>query len=129
MTVAPWRLGIARLWWGRFCGDRHSLVWIAWEGARPLRLALLDGSDVDLHTVELENVALGSVRLRLSDHRVVVDQVMGTGALAAMPLRARIAPVTFLAGRECKWIAAGALESAGAVVDRGDVVFETVSWP
>src|SRR5689334_1411462 len=45
MTVAPWRLGIARLWWGRFCGDRHSLVWIVWEGARPLRLALLDGSE------------------------------------------------------------------------------------
>jgi hypothetical protein len=129
MTVAPWRLGIARLWWGRFCGDRHSLVWIVWEGARPLRLALLDGRDADLRSIGIEDVALDSVRLRLGGHRVLLDQALGTGALAGMPLRRRIAPMTFLAGRECKWLADGALESSGAVVDRGDVVFETVTWP
>jgi hypothetical protein len=129
MTVAPWRLGIERLWWGRFCGDRHSLVWIVWEGARPLRVALLDGHDAELHTVGVEDVALASVRLRLSGHRVLVDQILGTGALAGMPLRRRIAPVKFLAGRERKWLADGALESAGAVMDRGTVVFETVTWP
>jgi hypothetical protein len=128
MTVAPWRLGIERLWWGRFCGERHSLVWIVWEGARPLRLALLDGRDADLRAVGLEDVALGSARLRLSGHRMLVDQVLGTGALAGIPLPTRIAPVKFLAGRECKWLANGALESAGEVMDRGAVVFETVVW-
>jgi hypothetical protein len=129
MTVAPWRLGIERLWWGRFCGDRHSLVWIVWDGAQPLRLALLDGGDADLHTVGVEDVAVESVRLRLSGHRMLIDQTLGTGALAGMPLRSRIAPVKFLAGRECKWLAQGALESAGEVVDRGAVVFATVTWP
>ena len=129
LTVAPWRLGITRLWWGRFCGDRHSLVWIVWEGGRPLRLALLDGRDADLRTIDVEHVALGSVSLHLSGHQVLVDQVMGTGALAGMPLHRRIAPLTFLAGRECKWLADGVLMSAGTVADRGAVVFETVTWP
>ena len=54
---------------------------------------------------------------------------MGTGALAGMPLRRCLAPVKFLVGRECKWLADGALEAAGVVVDRGAVVFETVTWP
>src|ERR1700721_150980 len=27
LTVAPWRLGITRLWWGRFWGGRPSVGW------------------------------------------------------------------------------------------------------
>src|SRR5262249_7828194 len=74
MTVAPWRLGIDRLWWGRFCGDCHSLVWIVWEGRHPLRLSLLDGKHLRLDAVGEDGVRAGeTVRLRLGERRLVID--------------------------------------------------------
>src|SRR5262245_19565399 len=78
MTVAPWRLGIDRLWWGRFCGDQHSLVWIVWEGRHPLRLVLFDGSAANLDDVTEEIVRVApSARLDLRERRLLVDETLG----------------------------------------------------
>jgi hypothetical protein len=129
MTVAPWRLGINRLWWGRFCGENRSLVWIVWEGRHPLRLALLDGTDVRLDAVTADAICTQSVSLRLGRRRQLVDQVLGAGALADMPWPKRLAPISFLSGRERKWLAHGELKTDGNQIDRGEVVWETVDWP
>jgi hypothetical protein len=129
MTVAPWRLGIDRLWWGRFCGTCHSFVWIVWEGRHPLRLALLDGTDVRLDAVTADAVCAEPLRLRLGMRRQLVDQVLGAGALADMPWPRRLAPISFLSGRERKWLADGELTTDGNRIDRGEVVCETVDWP
>src|SRR5262249_3059708 len=108
MTIAPWRLGIGRLWWGRFCGDRHSLVWIVWEGRHPLRLALFDGREAGLADVTEDFVCVApAARLHLRERRPLVDETLGTGALANMPWPKRVAPAAFLRGHERKWLAAG----------------------
>jgi hypothetical protein len=126
MTIAPWRLGMTRLWWGRFCGDRHSFVWIVWEGRHPLRLALLDGAPVWLDAVTECAVFAAAVRLRLGERRLLVDQTLA-GTLADMPLPKRVAPL-FLSGRERKWFAESDLQRDGRAIDRGEVVCETVDW-
>ena len=129
MTVAPWRLGIDRLWWGRFCGDEHSLVWIVWEGCHPLRLVLLDGHEARLDDVTEEIVCVApSARLDLRERRLLVDETLGTGALANMPWPKRIAPAAFLRGRERKWLAEGDLNVDGKSIDHGAVVCEKVEW-
>jgi hypothetical protein len=129
MTVAPWRLAIDRLWWGRFCGDHHSLVWITWEGRHPLRLALFDGSAASLDDVTEEVVRVApTARLHLRERRLLVDETLGTGALSNMPWPKRIAPAVFLRGRERKWLAEGDLHVDGKSIDHGAVVCETVDW-
>jgi hypothetical protein len=129
MTIAPWRLAIDRLWWGRFCGDRRSVVWIAWEGRTPLRLSLVDGQPSRLNDIRVDAVETSAVRLRLGKRRLLVDQTLGAGSLADMPWPRRIAPISFLSGRERKWFGWGELQGEGGEVDHGEVILEMVEWP
>ena len=43
MTLAPWKLPIQELRWGRFLSDRESLVWIDWRGSQACRIVLQNG--------------------------------------------------------------------------------------
>ena len=43
VEIPPWHLPIDALLWGRFLGERHTLVWIDWRGPHARRLAWLDG--------------------------------------------------------------------------------------
>ncbi len=38
LTVEPWVMPIDELRWGRFVGERSSLVWIDWRGAHTKRI-------------------------------------------------------------------------------------------
>jgi hypothetical protein len=103
-------------------------VWIVWEGRHPLRLSLLDGTPLGVDHVAEDAVGAAAVRLRLGERRLLVDQVLGIGALADMPWPRRLAPPSFLAGRERKWLAVGELILGGTAVEEGDVIRETVDW-
>jgi hypothetical protein len=128
MTIAPWQLGIKRLRWGRFCGNRHSLVWIVWQGRYPLSLCLLDGRLADQIDVTDDAVAAADARLRLGERRRLVDERLGAGALADLPWPRRVAPIAFLRGRERKWFATGELRLDGGGIDCGEVICESVEW-
>ena len=130
LDIPPWRLGIERLWWGRFCGETHSLVWIVWEGQIQKRLALLDGTDIGIESISEANVcARNSYRLDMSETTLFMNEAIGSGALSGMPWAQNIAPLRFLSGIERKWVGTGTLYRSGAVADRGSVVFERVDWP
>ena len=128
MTVAPWRLAIDRLWWGRFCGERHSFVWIVWEGPHPLRVSLFDGNPLQLDEVGEDAMSAAALRLVTGERQLVVDQTLGAGDLAGLRLAKRIAPVSFLSGRERKWLAQGELQRGGRSIDQGKVICERVDW-
>lgn len=128
LDIAPWRLGIDTLKWGRFCGERHSLVWIEWQGRVPRKLALLDGEEQALISADRTEIRTAHARLRIADPREIVREPLGAGALKALgPLR-RIATGRFLSGVETKWLASAELEREGKVIDHGSVVYEEVVW-
>ncbi|MBI5784635.1 MAG: hypothetical protein HZA64_04170 [Rhodocyclales bacterium] len=128
LDIAPWRLGIDALKWGRFCGERHSLVWIEWQGRFPRKLALLDGEEQVLISADRTDICTAHARLRIADLREIVQEPLGAGALQALgPLRG-IATGRFLSGVETKWLASGELECEGDAIDHGSVVFEEVIW-
>ena len=128
MNFSPWKLGLKRLKWGRFCGARHSVVWIEWEGERPRQLLLLDGHPVPLARVSTEQVIGGGLHLHWAAKRVLVDEPLDQGALKGMPLAQQLAGVRFLQGIETKWMAQAELTLGGDVADRGAVIFEEVRW-
>jgi hypothetical protein len=129
LNFSPWRLGLERLMWGRFCGVRHSLVWIEWEGRHPMRLALLDGRECRLREVSLDHVDCAESMLRLTQRRALVREPMSEGALRSLTLPGRLATLQFFRGLESKWFARGELGLGGNDADSGHAVFEEVVWP
>jgi hypothetical protein len=130
LTMAPWRLPIDELRWGRFLGERHALVWIDWRGPHSRRVAWLDGAQVDLARVDTDLVASerGQVRLSIDPGGLLRRGALGRTALAVVPAVDRLLPVRILATDETKWCARGVLDADGDM-DTGWVVHEVVSWP
>jgi hypothetical protein len=128
LNFGPWRLGLQRLKWGRFCGQRHSLVWIEWEGRVAKRLALLDGQASQLHAASRERIDCVGASLRLTARRALVEAPMSDGALRGLHLPRGLAALQFFRGLETKWFAAGSLELGGEAADRGHAIFEEVVW-
>lgn len=128
LNFGPWQLGLQRLTWGRFCGQRHSLVWIEWEGRIAKQLALLDGQAIPLHAASRERVDASGAALHLCEPRALVQESMSDGALRGLRLPRRLKALQFFRGLETKWIAAGALETSGEATDPGHAIFEEVQW-
>ena len=128
LTLPPWRLGLGRLKWGRFCGKRHSLIWIEWEGRITKRVALLDrGFDALLGTTR-KIVRTAHAHLRIGPNRIIVSERLGAGPLNALGIVQGLAVQEFLAGVETKWFAPATLELNGAAADSGYVIHEEVVW-
>ena len=113
LSIAPWRLPIHELRWGRFAGERHGAVWIEWLGPHPLKLVLLDGARVD-----------AMPPLRLSDEVVLRSGRIGETALRLLPRR-----LPGLGLEETKWRSRGELALPGEPPDRGWAIHEVVRWP
>jgi hypothetical protein len=129
LTVEPWRMPIDELRWGRFVGERSSLVWIDWRGEHGRHLLLLDGAEVGPARIDARSVAndRGDVRLHIEEGGALRRGAIGKTALASIPGIERF-PARILAVDEQKWCAPGTLEDARGS-DRGWVVHEVVRWP
>ena len=129
LTIEPWRMPIDELRWGRFVGQRHSLIWIDWRGAHAKRVVLLDGSDVGASHLDERGVAgeRGDVRLTIGEGRVLRSGSIGETVLSSVPGLRRF-PSRILAVNETKWCAPGTLEGAQGR-DHGWVIHEVVRWP
>lgn len=128
LNFAPWHLGLKTLKWGRFCGKRHSLVWIEWLGRIPKRLALLNGSPVVSLTVEQRAVKTESASLSFGIPYEIINEPLHLGALSQLSWMRFFDRLRFLSGLETKWITDGSLEVDGTQ-DYGSVIYEEVNWP
>lgn len=129
LRVAPWRLGIETLRWGRFCGRSSSLAWVEWLGMDPVAISLLDGHPVRLREASLERVIADGVELTIEITRPFVESALGEGLLRTMPWPSRIRPLAFLSGIERKYAGRGLLHRQGSAPEDGDVLLEEVHWP
>ena len=127
LTVEPWRMPIDELRWGRFVGERSSLVWIDWMGPHAKQLVLLDGRALDRASIDERAVTADGVRLAIDEGGSLRRGAIGATALARIPGIDRF-PTRILAVDEHKWCARGTLEDERGS-DRGWVVHEIVRWP
>lgn len=103
MTVAPWSLPMRELRWGRAIGERTSLVWIQWSGAKPLQIAVRDGALVDAVHIGDDEVRLADgTCVTLSQHSVLREDSL---ANTLRPLRALgpLLPRMLTGAIERKW--------------------------
>jgi len=127
LSVEPWHMPIDSLRWGRFVGERSSLVWIDWRGAHDKKLVLFDGKP--LASPEIDERAVGGegVHLDIGEGTTLRSGKLGKTALELVPGLERF-PMRILAVDEHKWTARGTLEDATGR-DEGFVIHEIVRWP
>jgi hypothetical protein len=130
LGLAPWRLPIEELRWGRWiaAGGGRSLVWIEWRGAEPLTAVFVDGIRQGAAAVDDERVAAADASLVLTDrqtlHRRALRDVIGD----VEPL-ARVFPASWLDVQDLKWMSVGTLHTAAGRPETGWAIHERVSFP
>jgi protein-S-isoprenylcysteine O-methyltransferase Ste14 len=129
LTIEPWFLPIDELRWGRFVGERSSLVWVDWRGKHSTQLLHLDGREVGPARIDAHSVAShdDAVRLTLEGNRVLREGAIGETVLSRVPVLRRL-PLRILGVQEAKWCARGVLEDARGR-DQGWAIHEVVRWP
>lgn len=127
MTLAPWRLPIDTLRWGRFLSDERSVVWIDWERETGTKTWIfVDGNEARGARVSEEEISFEGGRLRLpAASRLLIREGRVSHLLRNLPLpRALSSPA--LPIHETKWRTRGMLESPGAPPTEGWAIHEIV---
>jgi hypothetical protein len=122
---APWRLPIEELRWGRFTGERSSVVWIDWRGSHPLTYVACDGRRAETVTVDDDHILFDGRGVTMEDRKVLRDAPLGE-TLEDVPLLARVLPRRLTVMQECKWRSRGTL--SGADADHGWCIHEVVRF-
>jgi len=128
MTMAPWRLGLRTLLWGRFVSAHHSVVWIEWQGEHPLVLLLCDGQRVANPRISDDRVNCDDFEMSLERADTIRVGSIGETLVSKLPSALKTAPVEFLGGREEKYVSRGRLTFGDGSNHTGWVIHERVSW-
>lgn len=129
MTLKPWKLPIDELLWGRFVSESDQIVWIEWRGSYPQILIFHNGVQTSGGSVSDTAIETGTgLTLELSDRLVLREGQIGATGLASLSAQLRILPSGVLKIHERKWRSRGVLRKDGAVIDRGWVIHEIVSF-
>jgi hypothetical protein len=129
MTVKPWQLPIRTLRWGSFVSESEGVVWIQWEGPRPLEMVLHNKREVEGPLViEDGRVAGSGLELVLGERRTLREGSVLTTAFEKAPLLAKLFPRSILRTHESKWVSAGRLTTGGRS-SAGFAIHERVAFP
>lgn len=128
LTIAPWKLPIRELRWGRWIGPTSNVVWIDWRGEHPLTLILLGGEQVHGEVLDHEVRIAEGPRLVVSDNRVLRSGDLGATVLDSIPILRSALPEAILHTHEEKWIGRGVLTGADGVTEEGWAIHEVVRF-
>lgn len=126
MDVAPWRLPIETLRWGRFVGEGHYVVWIVWEHAASRQWLWCDGEEHEELQAGNARVVWPGCQLQFSSPRILRRGRLGETVFRRWPALRSLLPPALARVDETKWCAAGTLTTAAGKVVRGWVIHEIV---
>lgn len=134
MSLAPWKLPISRLHWGRFHSDKgNSITWIIWEGPHPLVIILEGNNRISparySASPEGEKITWNDKTLTLHKNNIIRSGKIGESALKDMPpLLKKAIPPSILDLEENKWYGFGEYTS-GSNSEAGFAVHEVILFP
>ena len=130
MTVAPWKIPIQTLRWGRFATPSDWIVWIDWQGEFMRRLVYRNGREIAASLLEDDEIRFeDGARLVLDRSFVLREGPLGATALSAIPGVRDTFPARLLLVRECKWRSRARLEHPGRPAVEAWSIHERVTWP
>jgi hypothetical protein len=130
MAIAPWKLPIRTLRWGRFAADSEWIVWIDWLGDFTRRLVYWNGHMAATSLLEDGEIAFCDGSRLLMDRSLVLREgPLGSTVLSAVPGLRDTFPARLLRVNECKWRSRARLERPGASPVEAWAIHERVDWP
>lgn len=129
LTIAPWRLGLKELIWGRFVSESDCIVWLEWKGEHKRRLLFWNGAQAELVSIRENAVEARRFSIALNPVETVRDGYLGPNILSKVPAVKRLAPATLLQVHEHKQLCRGVLTTSEGDTKEGWVIHETVVWP
>jgi hypothetical protein len=130
ITVAPWKLPLRTLRWGRFATPSDWIVWIDWLGGFTRRIVYRNGEIAPTSLLEDGQIEFrDGARLMMDLSLVLRDGPLGTTALSVIPGVRNTFPARLLEVNECKWRSRGRLERPGVPTVEGWAIHERVDWP
>lgn len=127
LTIAPWRMPIDELRWGRFLSDGEAIVWIDWKGSFCTTIVYRNGARVQADRIADDVIVLGQDRLEFDRGSVLRQGPLGSTALSA--LGGILLPKRMLRVDECKWRSRVVFHRQGQTEVRGWAIHEVVRWP
>ena len=125
LTIAPWKLPMRELRWGRFLSEHFTVIWIDWQGDFQTQVVFRNGKRVTASGIADEALAFADgTRLELDRGFVLREGPIGTTVLASIPVLSRTAPARMMAMTELKWLSRGRYQG-----DEGWAIHEVVRWP
>lgn len=133
MTIAPWKLGLRSLIWGRFISDQHFLIWIQidlentrskwiWYNGQAMEDPLIEENIISVPEKGLKLFISDDVPLTKGR---IIQQVM-KGILSFIPFLSF--PKKFLSSKELKSRARGELITNGNMIFNGWVIHERIQF-
>lgn len=130
LTLPPGQLPFNTLRWGRHVSDRHSVVWIEWEGASARRAIWLDGVDqpgARVTPIGLTELSEGR-SLQFAGSRTLRDRPVLGAVGEALPGFARRLAGPLATMREHKRLDRSSVMKRGLALDHGWTIHEEVTW-
>lgn len=130
ITIAPWKLPIQILRWGRFATSSDWIVWIDWLGDFTRRIVYWNGQVAPTSLLEDGQIEFrDGARLTLDRSLVLREGQLGATALSVVPGIRDTFPARLLQMNECKWRSRGRFERPGVSTVEGWAIHERVEWP
>jgi hypothetical protein len=130
MTIAPWKLPIRTLRWGRFVTPSDWIVWIDWLGRFARRIVYRNGQLVPTYLLEDGAIQFSDgSRLTMDRSLVLREGRLGTTALSVIPRGRGTLPSRLFQINELKWRSRGNFACPGVPTVEGWAIHERVEWP
>lgn len=136
LTLPPWGLGLRVLRWGRFCGLRHSMVWIEWQGRCPRQWVWVDAVVGHEVTVETHAVHTPNAVVTWTQPRTLMEERLSAGPLHHLSRGIRAIQrdpaskgfFAFLNATQHKYHAPAVWQGSDGEQEQGHVIYEEVLW-
>jgi len=127
LTMAPWKLPLRELRWGRFVSPRNWMVWVDWKGSHETSFAFVDGEECASPAISDAGVTAAGAKLRIEDGFVLRSGRIGSTILPRVPGLAKLLPHSLFNIEERKWCSRGEMQTNDHC-SSGWVIHEVVHW-
>ena len=130
LSIAPWKLPLDELIWGRFISDSDVVTWIEWVGSHPLRLVIHNGVEQRETTLSAGCVVSEDEgwSLTLEETRSLRQGPLGETAFAGTGLAKFLVPARVRRSREERILSRAKLRRADESTVWGWSIHERIRW-
>lgn len=129
LRLAPWRLPIKELFWGRYHSMQNTVVWIRWVGPMPKLLIFWNGRLINEGEVTSEIVIFDGQSILLPRQMEIRNERIRDSLFRGFKKIMKLFPASIMSLQEEKWCGQAMWMVDNKVSDTGMVLHERVTWP